>query len=160
MHMFRSVHQHLVRARHEKALCKTLLPLRALPCHSLRTARQMDAQTQIQGRAGFTLIEVLASLGLCALLAAATASAIAFSARAERIATRSGEASFLLQSLYAAQRLRPEDLPVAPRGWQVEPTSEIITLPDGALREWHLLAIAERSREIPPFILRVLDDTP
>jgi prepilin-type N-terminal cleavage/methylation domain-containing protein len=120
----------------------------------------MKAQLQTRDRAGFTLIEVLAALGLCALLAMATASAIAFAARAERIAAGGGEASLLLQSLYAAQRLRPDDLPVAPRGWRIERTSEILTLPDESRREWHWLAIAEESREITPFTIRILDDTP
>lgn len=120
----------------------------------------MNAQFQTSARTGFTLIEVLVSLGLCALLAASTASAIAFAARAERIAARDGEASLLLQSLYAAQRLRPDDLPVVPRGWRVERTSEIVTLPDESLREWFTLAVAAGGREIPPFTLRILDDTP
>jgi type II secretory pathway pseudopilin PulG len=120
----------------------------------------MNAQRPTPGPAGFTLIEVLASLGLCALLAAAIASAIAFSARAERFATRTGAASFLLQSLYTAQRLRPDELPVAPRGWRVELTSEIVTLPDESLREWRWLALADDRREIPGFTLRILDDTP
>lgn len=120
----------------------------------------MNAPIQISGRAGFTLIEVLVSLGLCALLATATASAIAFAARAERSAARDGEASLLLQSLYAAQRLRPDDLPVAPPGWRIERTSEILTLPDESLREWHVLAVAAAGHEIPPFVVRILDDTP
>jgi prepilin-type N-terminal cleavage/methylation domain-containing protein len=120
----------------------------------------MNAQFQTPGRAGFTLIEVLVSLGLCALLAMATASAITFAARAERIAARDGEASLLLQSLYAAQRLRPDELPVVPRGWRVERTAEIVTLPDESIREWNLLAVATAGREIPPFTFRILDDTP
>lgn len=49
-------------------------------------------------RRGFTLIEVLMALGICALLAAATAAAISFAARAERMAIRSGEAALLLPS--------------------------------------------------------------
>lgn len=120
----------------------------------------MNAQLQTSARSGFTLIEVLVSLGLCAMLAAAAASAIAFSARTERAAARAGEASLILQSLYAAQRLRPDDLPVAPRGWRVEHTSEILTLPDESLREWHVLSIAADGHEIPPFTLRILNDTP
>ena len=120
----------------------------------------MNAHFQSRDRSGFTLIEVLASLGLCALLASAAASAIAFAAKAERIAARDGEASLLLQSLYAAQRLRPDDPPVAPRGWRVEHTTEIAKLPEDKLREWHLLSVAAGDLEIPPFTLRVLDDTP
>lgn len=111
-------------------------------------------------RSGFTLIEVLASLGLCALLATATASAIAFAARAEQVASRDGAASLFVSSLYAAQRLRPDDLLEAPRGWRIERTSEIVPLPDGGLREWHHIAIAAPGHEIPPFTLRILDDTP
>lgn len=139
---------------------KTLLPLSPLPCHSWRTARHMNAQSTTPGSAGFTLIEVLASLGLCALLAAATASAVAFAARAERSAARAGEAALLLQSLYAAQRLRPDELPGAPPGWRIERTSEILTLPDESRREWHWLALAEENRETPSFTVYILDDTP
>ena len=120
----------------------------------------MNAPRSITIRAGFTLVEVLASLGLCALLATATASAIAFAARAERIAARDGEASLLLQSAYAAQRLRPAEPPAPPRGWRIEHTTEIVKLPDDKLLERHLLFIAADSREIPPFTLRILDDAP
>lgn len=120
----------------------------------------MNAQPSTCNPAGFTLIEVLASLGLCALLATTTASAITFSARADRWASAYGEAGLILQSLYAAQRLRPDELPVAPKGWRVESTSQIVKLPDETLREWHVLAIAADGREIPPFTLRILDDTP
>lgn len=122
-------------------------------------ARTVNDQPQ-KNRRGFTLIEVLVSLGLCALLATSTASAIAFAARAERMATRLGEASLLLQSVYAAQRLRPDELPVAPRGWRIDHTTEIVKLPDDKLLERHLLSIQTAGDEIPPFILRILDDTP
>ncbi|MGD9782619.1 MAG: type II secretion system protein [Kiritimatiellia bacterium] len=115
---------------------------------------------QAAGRAGFTLIEVLVSLGLCAVLASATASAVAFAARAERIADRQGEASLLLPSLYAAQRLRPDDLPAAPRGWEVARTPDPVVLPDGTLHPWNLLAVAQRSHDVPPFTLRILDAAP
>lgn len=111
-------------------------------------------------RAGFTLIEVLVSLGLCALLASTTAGTIAFAARADRIAARYGDASLLVPALYAAQRLRPDDLPAPPRGWRVEPSSDIVRLDDETLRVWHQLAVAADGREIPPFTLRILDDTP
>lgn len=123
-------------------------------------ARRTNVPLPAPARTGFTLIEVLVSLGLCALLAASAASALAFAARAERFAAREGEASLLLQSLYAAQRLRPGDLPAAPRGWRVERTSEIVALPDESLREWRILAVASDGREIPPFTFRILDDTP
>lgn len=117
----------------------------------------MKAKNQKSGRSGFTLIEVLVSLGLCALLATTTASAIAFAARAERIAGRGGEAARLVQSLYAAQRLRPDDLPVAPPDWRVEHTTEIVTPPDELPRTWHRLDVAVAGRELPPFTLRILD---
>ena len=120
----------------------------------------MNAQTHISNRSGFTLIEVLAALGLCAFLATATAAAIAFSSRAERMATRAGDAALLLQARYAAQRLRPDDLPAPPSGWRIEVTTKIFTLPDESLREWHELALADDYREITPFVFRILDDTP
>lgn len=109
---------------------------------------------------GFTLIEVLASLGLCVLLATATASAVAFASRAERVAARDGQASLLVQTLYASQRLRPDDLPVAPRGWRIGQDTSIVKLPDEALREWHLLSVAADAQEMPPFTLCILDDRP
>ncbi len=120
----------------------------------------MTIPDPISRPSGFTLIEVLASLGLCALLAAATTSAVVFSGRAERIALRYADASLLIPSLYAAQRLRPEALPAPPRGWRVDPISQMIPLPDGTLREWHQLAIAPAGREIPPFSLFILDEAP
>ena len=120
----------------------------------------MNAPHSNPVRAGFTLIEVLASLGLCALLATAAAAAIAFAARAERIASRTGEASLILPSAYAAQRLRPDDLPFAPRGWRIAHSTEIVKLPDDKLLERHLLSVAADGREIPSFTFRVLDDTP
>ncbi len=120
----------------------------------------MDAPNTSSVRAGFTLIEVLASLGLCALLATATASAIAFASRMERVAARDGEASLLLQSLYAAQRLRPGEPLFAPHGWRVDSTTEIVKISDDLLQEWALLVIATVDDEIPPFLFRILDDAP
>jgi len=111
-------------------------------------------------RTGFTLIEVLASLGLCALLATAVAAAVSFSARAERSAARAGEASLLLPSLYVAQRLRPAELPVAPPGWRVVHSTEIVQLADDLRQEWHRLDVADADHEIPAFPLLVLDDAP
>jgi prepilin-type N-terminal cleavage/methylation domain-containing protein len=112
------------------------------------------------GAAGFTLIEVLASLGLCALLATAAAGAVAFAARAERRAARDGDAALLVQSLYAAQRLRPEDAPAAPRGWQIARDEEIVRLSDDLRQEWHVLAVRDETNETRPFALLVLDDVP
>ena len=120
----------------------------------------MDDRQPNSTRAGFTLIEVLASLGLCALLATATASAIAFAARAERMAVRDGEASLLLPALYAGQRLRPDELPAAPPGWRVETSTDIVKISDDLLQEWHLLAVATDDGETRPFTLRILDDVP
>lgn len=111
-------------------------------------------------RQGFTLVEVLAALGLCALLAAAVASAVAFAARAEESATRRGEAALLIQTLYASQRLRPDDGIVAVTGWRVDGGTDIETLPDGDIRTWHLLEVTPRDELIPTFTLRILDDTP
>ena len=120
----------------------------------------MKSEFHAAGPAGFTLIEVLVALGLCAVLAVAVASAIAFAARAERLADRQGEASLLLPSLYAAQRLRPDDLPVAPPGWDVMRSADPVVLPDETVRKWQVLAIGHESREIPPFTLRILDAAP
>ena len=120
----------------------------------------MDDRQPNSTRAGFTLIEVLASLGLCALLATATASAIAFAARAERMAVRDGEASLLLPALYAGQRLRPDELPAAPPGWRVDTSTDIVKISDDLLQEWHLLAVAAADGETRSFALRILDDVP
>ena len=111
-------------------------------------------------RAGFTLIEVLVALGLCALLATAAASATAFAARTERAAARDGEASFLLPALYSAQRLRPDELPAAPPGWRVETTTDIVKLSDELLQEWRVVGIRTDDRLLPPFTIRILDETP
>ena len=110
--------------------------------------------------AGFTLIEVLASLGLCALLATAAAGAVAFAARAERLAARDGEAALLLQSLYAAQRLRPADPPAAPRGWLVARDEVIVPLSDELRQGWQVLAVRDETGETRSFTFLVLDDAP
>jgi len=121
---------------------------------------QRNAPHSTTAQSGFTLIEVLTSLGLCALLAASTASAIAFASRAERIATRQGTASLLLSTLYAEQRLRPDDLADAPKGWTIERTTEIKTLPNDELCEWHLVVLRDNSREVAPITLHILNETP
>ena len=120
----------------------------------------MEDHQPISPRAGFTLIEVLAALGLCALLATATASAIAFAARAEQMAARDGEASLLLPALYAGQRLRPDELPAAPPGWRIDTSTDIVKISDDLLQEWHLLAVTAANGETRPFTLRILDDVP
>jgi len=120
----------------------------------------MKNSFQIPGSAGFTLIEVLVSLGLCALLATAAASAVAFASRTERAAARDSVASLLVQSLYAAQRLRPDELPFAPPGFRVDHATEIAKVSDDLLQEWHLLAVAADGNEIPPFTLRILEVSP
>ena len=111
-------------------------------------------------RRGFSLVEVLVALALCALLASAVSSAVAFSARAERFADRDGDASLLVASLCAAQRLRPDDLPSVPPGWRVDRSSEIVRLADGSLREWHLLSVSAPGGESPSFVLRIFEDSP
>lgn len=120
----------------------------------------MDAPPATSRPAGFTLVEVLAALGLCALLATAVASAVSFSARAERSAARAGDAALLLPALYAAQRLRPDELPVAPPGWRVVHSTEIVQVADELRQEWHRLAVAADGHEIPPFTVLVLGDAP
>ena len=112
------------------------------------------------GPAGFTLIEVLASLGLCVLLATAAAGAVAFAARAERLAARDGEAGLLLQSLYAAQRLQPAEAPAAPRGWLVARDEAIVPLSDDLRQEWHVMAVRDETGESRPFVFLILDDAP
>ena len=109
---------------------------------------------------GFTLIEVLISLALCALLATSTASAIAFAARAERMALRDSKASLMLQSLYAAQRLRPNDLLTPPRGWRIESTTEISKISDEILLSQYCLSVHFIEQESSLFTLRIMDDTP
>ena len=69
----------------------------------------MNASPPTRNRAGFTLIEVLAAIGLCAVLAAAAAAAIRLSSRAARLADRAGDASLLVPALYAAQRVAGSD---------------------------------------------------
>jgi len=109
---------------------------------------------------GFTLIEVLTALGLCAFLAVSTASAISFASRAERIATRHGEASLLLSSLYAAQHLRPDDLLEVPRTWSVERTTEIEPLPNDELAEWYHIILKDSEHEMSPLKLTILNEAP
>lgn len=109
---------------------------------------------------GFTLIEVLVSLALCVLLATAAATAVSFAARAEQLAGRHGEASLILPSLYAAQRLRPDDLPVLPPGWRVETTTEIVKRPNDKWLEQCILSVRSPGHESVDFTLRILDDKP
>ena len=120
----------------------------------------MDAPCPTSGPAGFTLIEVLAALGLCALLATATASAVAFAARTEQLAAHDGAASLLLPTLYASQRLRPDELPTAPCGWRVARDADIVQVADELLQEWHRLAVQSDGNETRPVTLLILDDAP
>lgn len=139
---------------------------RDLCCHPrtprdrLKRNQAMNAVNQESESNGFTLIEILVSLGLCALLAVTVSSAVAFAARAERIAGRGGEAARLVQSLYAAQRLRPDDLLVTPPGWRVEQTTGIVESPDELPREWYRLDVTVAGRELPPFTLCILKEEP
>ena len=132
---------------------------RAQSCDTDRGSH-MASYLSSQRANGFTLIEVLASLGLCALLAVATTSAVVMASRAERSALRHAEASLLVPALYAAQRLRPDALREAPRGWRLQHTSLVTPLPDGTLREWHHLILAAANHEIRPVALDILDDLP
>ena len=109
---------------------------------------------------GFTLIEVLAALALCALLAAVAASAVAFASRAERLARRDGEASLLLPALYAAQRLRPDDLAAPPPGWRVAHETDIVKVTDDLRQEWHRLVLVSDRRDRPALLLQILGDAP
>ncbi len=110
--------------------------------------------------AGFTLLEALAALGLCALLATATAGAVAFVRRADRAAQRYGEATLLLPTLYAAHQLRPTDLPATPPGWHLQHTTEIVKAPDNLLREWHRYTLRPLGGEIQAITFHILDDIP
>lgn len=94
------------------------------------------------------------------LLATAAAGAVAFAARAERLAARGGDAALLLQSLYAAQRLRPAETPAAPRGWQIARGEEIVRLSDDLRQGWHVFAVRDDAGETRPFTFLVLDDAP
>lgn len=109
---------------------------------------------------GFTLIEVLTALGLCAFLAVSTATAITFAARSDLRAQRQGEASLLLPSCYAAQRLRPNDLPVLPPGWSLDRSTDIVPLPNEELCEWYLLVLHDHRNELPPLTIRILNEVP
>ena len=120
----------------------------------------MPAPRSIHSAHGFTLVEALLSLGLCALLATTVASAVAFSVRAERMAAGGGDASLLVPSLYAAQRLRANELPTLPRGWKFDRSIAAEPAANGRKLEWHELAIVPAGREIPPFVLRILKDSP
>ena len=111
-------------------------------------------------RAGFTLLEVLAALAICVLLAVATASAIAFAARAEQAALRDGDAALLLPALYAAQRLRADDLPVLPPGWRADASSEFVAVDDDLRQEWRFLAVVPPRGDATLFLLRTLDAAP
>ena len=61
----------------------------------------MNAPPSRPAGQGFSLIEVLVSLGLCALLATTTASAVAFAARSEESAGRDGDATLVVPALEA-----------------------------------------------------------
>ena len=95
----------------------------------------MTAAPPSRPRAGFTLLEVLAALAICVLLAVATASAIAFAARAD-------------------------ELPVLPPGWRADASSEFIAVDDDLRQEWRFLAVAPPRGDTPLFLLRTLDASP
>lgn len=113
-----------------------------------------------QGAGGFTLLEVLAALGLCAVLAAAVAGATAFAVRAERLAERSSTASLLVTHIYAAQRVQPDAELVLPRGWRMEATKDIVKQEDGLYREWITANLIRPDRGISPVTIRILGVEP
>lgn len=108
------------------------------------------------GARGFTLLEVLAALGLCALLAAGVAGATAFAVRAQRLAENSSVASLLLNQIYAAQRLQPDEECLLPHGWRMEATKDIVQPLEGLYQEWITVRLVPPEREIAPVTIRAL----
>ena len=113
--------------------------------------------------AGFSLIEVLVALALCALLAATTAAAVSFSSRAEALADQYAAATLLLPSLYAAQRLDPAAVPTEPAAstdWRLQHTTQIQAYPDRQFREWNRLHLSQTRGTVPPIQLSILNELP
>lgn len=108
---------------------------------------------------GFTLVEVLISLGLCALLAVAAASAVQFSWRAAQLAERAGEASLLLPTLYCHQRQPNRSAPALPSGWNLETSTDIRRDADDFPIRWQLLYLRDDSGVLAPLSLRILDES-
>lgn len=136
-------------------------------------------------RSGFTLLEVLAALALCVLLATVAATATTLSSAASRRAVRLQDQALRIRSLHAQARLRPEtlsDLAVPSPGspWRVDlderftpaplppkpPPRLADRLPDPPPpRRWILLALhAPATGHVPPLSpvqLAILEtDTP
>ncbi len=120
----------------------------------------MNTRHGIGRQAGFALIEVLISLGLCALLAATVAAVVSFAARADEFAALDADAALLVQSIYAAQRLRPDDLFDAPAGWRIELTRGIEAAADGPPTSWRQVEAFARGDTSPRFTLLLLDESP
>ncbi|MDR0993215.1 MAG: hypothetical protein LBN38_01415 [Verrucomicrobiota bacterium] len=146
-----------LRQRAENLVCLLSLRRATVPGMTL----ELDIPTaRPSPPAGFTLLEVLAALGLCVFLAVCVSSAVGFTTRAERLAEREGAASLFCQTLYTAQRLYPEELPPAPSGWRVARTEDIEKLSRDTLREWHTLQVVDANGILRPFPLRVLAEGP
>ena len=108
-------------------------------------------------RHGFTLLEILLSLLLCALLSLSVAAAVATAARADALATARAAAVPLLETLYAAHRLDPAaPLPPLPPGWRCDADPASIPAPPGApLCPATRLTLRAPANALPPVALRI-----
>ena len=127
----------------------------------------------------FTLLEVLAALALCMLLASATSTAVVLSGNSARRAVRLQDQALRLRSLHAQVRLRPATLsdaaiPSPSSPWRVAleehltppppppPQTRISDRPPSPPppRRWTLATLHDSSAPLRPVQLTILETSP
>lgn len=112
-------------------------------------------------RDGFTLVEILASLGLCAMLVTTVASVITMTTRQEQRGLLQNQAILELHRMYYVMRMEEaEAAPTFPvdtdSPWQydrhIAPTPDR-PLADHILDEWPTWKLVEKEKRLPPIPL-------
>lgn len=140
----------------------------------------MPPSPPTSSRNAFTLLEVLAALALCVLLATVTATATIQSTRASRRAIRQQDQALRLRTLHATTRLHPASLsdssaPSASSSWRVAIDEQLTPVPTPRRpasrlsdripsppppRRWTLLTLHDTTATLRPVQLAILETTP
>ena len=138
--------------------------------------RRKHPASKPSSRSAFTLLEVLAALALCVLLASVTSTAIVHSGGSARRALRLQDQALRLSTLYAQARLRPATLAAesadvrSSSPWRLAlderltppPPPPPVSLdrppaPPPQPRRWTLLTLRDAAGDLRPVQLAILE---